>query len=333
VTHRRSAQSYRSLAEIVGDEGHLGRWGAALAGVGLLLAFCLAIVLLQRAPENHLRTYRGLPPSIPEAAHPSPTGERFVNLPDDHTASLYRSPIDGDLISEWPGGAQMMALGQRFFDGHTDWELVRDPSGNEAWIAALFLEEQLSEADPPADEEYLGPVWWEGEIVFCTNPAGGPSGLDGDAFVALVERAAARWQEVADGLLPLVSRGRCGSSPDARDDGLNTIGWADDLGLAIAAQAWPNAEHGVVSEIDIRVSRGYFLRLQARDPAKTLQTCVFSTVVHEIGHVLGLDHPRSRAVPSSMQGVGASRCDKGQPTTADKANLLRRYGPAGATAP
>jgi len=58
-----------------------------------------------------------------------------------------------------------------------------------------------------------------------------------------------------------------------------------------------------------------------------LETCVFSTLVHELGHLLGLDHPRSRAVPSSMQAIGASKCDKGQPTAADQANLLRRYAP------
>jgi hypothetical protein len=280
-----------------------------------------------------LQTYRGVPPGIPEGAFPSSEGERYVDLPADHTASLYRSPVENDLISEWPGGTRITALGRRFFDGYTDWELARDPSGNEAWVAALLLSEQLTAIDPPADEEYLSSVWWDGQIVFCANPAGGPPGLDGDAFVALVERAAARWQEVAEGALPLVSGGRCESSPDTRDDGTSTIGWADDLGLAIAAQAWPNAERGVVSEMDIRLSRGYFERLQARDATKTLRTCVLSTLVHEIGHLLGLDHPRSRALPSSMQGVGASRCDKGQPTESDRANLLRRYGPAGTAIP
>ena len=105
------------------------------------------------------------------------------------------------------------------------------------------------------------------------------------------------------------------------------VAGVDDLGLVIAAQTWPDAEHGVVGEMDIRVSRGYFERLRARDPARTLERCVFSTLVHELGHLLGLDHPGSRLLPSSMQGVGAARCDKGQPTASDKQNLLRRYAP------
>ena len=175
------------------------RWGAALVGVGLLLMFCLGMVVVERTSDNLLRTYRGLTATIPEGAYPSTTGERYINLPTDHTASHYRSPVDGDLISEWPGGTAVMALGSRFFDGFTDWEMVRDPSGNEVWVIALFLDERYTASDPPvlpADAEYLGPVWWEGEIAYCTNPAGGPPGLDGDAFVALVERAAARWQEV-----------------------------------------------------------------------------------------------------------------------------------------
>ena len=309
--------------------------GAVLAGVGVVLAFCAAMVLLGRPLESPMQGYRGLSPSVPEGAFPSHEGQRFLNLPADHTASLYRSPVDGDLIAEWPGGTGVVALGSRFFDGFTDWELVRDPSGNEAWVAALFLDEQYTAADPPADdeEEYLSAVWWAGEIAYCVNPAGGPPGLDGEAFVALVERAAGRWQEVTGGVLPLASRGRCESSPDTRDDRVNTIGWADDLGLAIAGQAWPDVDHGVLSEIDVRLSRGYFVRLQARDPRKTLRTCVFSTVVHELGHVLGLDHPRSRSLPSSMQGFGASRCQRGQPTASDRANLLRRYGPVGTVVP
>jgi hypothetical protein len=285
------------------------------------------MLLLQRDPPNPLQAYRGLQPVIPETASPSEIGERYLNIPTAYSASLYRSPVAGDLISEWPGGTTVVALGRRFFDGFADWEMVRDPSGNEGWVAAVFLDEHLTAMDPPADQEYLSAVWWEKQIVFCVNPAGGPPGLDGDAFVALVERAAGRWQEVAEGRLPIESHGRCESSPDTRGDGINTIGWTDDLGLVIAAQAWPDADHGPVTEIDIRVSRGYFLRLRDRDPTRTLQTCVFSTMVHELGHLLTLDHPRSRALPSSMRAVGASRCDKGQPTASDKANLLRRYAP------
>jgi hypothetical protein len=293
----------------------------------VVLAFCAAMLLLQREPSDPRLTTRGPRAVVPEAAFPSETGERYLNIPAHYLASLYRSPIDGPLILEWPGGTRVIALGWRFFDGFADWELIRDPSGNEGWVAALFLDERLTAFDPPTDESYPASVWWEKPIQYCVNPVGGPPGLDGEAFVALVERAADRWQEVADGHLPLESQGRCESSPDARGDGVNTVGWTDDLGLVIAAQAWPDADQGVVNEIDIRVSRGYFQRLRARDPTKTLQTCVFSTLVHELGHLIGLDHPGSRSLASSMQGFGASRCDKGQPTASDRANLLQRYAP------
>jgi hypothetical protein len=285
------------------------------------------MLALHREAASPWQAYRGLQPVIPEASSESEGGQRYVNIPAVNIASVYRSPVDGPLVAEWPGGTRVVALGRRFFDGAADWELVRDPSGNEGWIAAPYLDEQLTAADPPGDEAYFGPLWWEQEIGFCVNPAGGPPGLDGDTFVMLVERAADRWQETADGTLPIVSHGRCERSPDVRDDGVSTIGWIEDLGLVIAGQTWPDVDRGAVHEMDIRLSRGYFLRLQARDPAKTLQACVFSTVVHELGHLLGLSHPRSRSLPSSMQAVGAARCDKGQPTASDRANLLRHYAP------
>ena len=311
-------------------------WTAGLVGIGLMLAFASAIMLLQQAPPSQMRTYKGLKARIPpDNLRPGRSGPLYVDVPGDYTATLFLSPITGGLYLEWPGGSRVTALGTGYFDGHADWELVRDPTGNEGWMAAPYLNEQFTAARPPtpADEAYLSAVHWEGEIAYCVNPAGGPPGLDGAAFVNLVEGAAARWQEVAEGHLPLVSHGRCDTSPDTRDDNVNTIGWTPDLGLVIAAQTWPNADQGVVSEIDIRVSRGYFERLTIHDPTKQLEPCVFATMVHELGHMLGLDHPRARSLPSSMRAVGASRCDKAQPSEYDRTNLLHRYAPGLVTAP
>jgi hypothetical protein len=304
-----------------------------LVGLGMLLAFGGTIVRLQADPPSQMRTYRGLRARIPPETRPGRTGTLYVNVPSSYVATLFLSPITGGLYLEWPGGSQVTALGTGYFDGYADWELVRDPTGNEGWMATPFLNERFTADRPPGpgDDQYLSSVWWDGEIAYCVNPDGGPPGLDGDAFVALVDRAAQRWQEVADGYLPLVSHGRCDSSPDARGDGVNTIGWTPDKGLVIAGQTWPNADQGQVSEVDVQLSRGYFERLILHDPSKSLEPCVFSTVVHELGHVLGLDHPRARSLPSSMQAVGAARCDKGQPTDFDRANLLRRYAPSANT--
>lgn len=309
------------------------RWAQAPARHGLLLAVCVAVLLWHGARPDDLRAYRGLQPAIPETAQPGKPGPLYVDLPASYVAPLYLSPVDGGLVSEWPGGTLLTALGSSFDDGRVGWQLVRDPSGNEAWVADLFLNEQLSVVGEPGDDDYVSSVRWDGEIAYCANPTGGPPGLDGDAFVALVERVAARWQEVGEGSLPLSPRGRCENDPTLLGDGMNAVGWVDDLGLVIAGQAWPNADQGTVTEIDIRLSRGYFMRLQERDPSRTLERCVFSTLVHEFGHLLGLDHPRSRLLPSSMQGVGASRCDKGQPSASDKETLLRRYTPTSFPSP
>lgn len=253
------------------------RWVSGLVGFGLLLVFAGIVLRLQADPPSEMLTYRGLKARIPPDARPSRTGSLYVDVTTTHVATLYLSPITGGLYLEWPGGTRVTALGTGYFDGYADWELVRDPTGNEGWMAAPFLNEQFTADRPPrpGDEDFLSAARWAGEIEYCVNPSGGPPELDGDAFVTLVDRAAQRWQEVAEGHLPLVSLGRCDVSPDARTDGINTIGWTDDMGLAIAGHAWPNAEQGIVSEMDIRVSRGYFTRLVYHDPKQRLEPCVF----------------------------------------------------------
>jgi hypothetical protein len=220
----------------------------------LLLAICLFLVMIRPAPTGANAAHHGVAPEIPESAQASEVGLRFVNLPPLNRASVYQSPTVGPLLSEWPGGTEVAALGQRFNDGRANWQLVRDPLGNEGWIGEVFLSEHPPVDEPPTGEPYLSSVAWAGDIVVCANPDGGPPGpgnLGGDGFVKLLDVAIASWQEATDGVLPMVSRGRCDHDPNQRGDGSNTIGWTPDLGLIIAGLAWPDADQGTLSEVDI----------------------------------------------------------------------------------
>jgi hypothetical protein len=264
----------------------------------LLLALSLLLLTVRIAPASVHATYQGRQPEIPASAQENPVGPRYVDLPPGYWASLYQSPTAGGLLAEWFGGTEVTALGRFFDDGRAYWQLVRDPLGNEGWIGQIFLSEHPPVDSPPADDEpYLSRVIWDGQIVVCVNPAGGPPGLDGDQYVELVQVAIDRWQAVTGGILPLASHGRCDADPNVRGDGVNVVGWRSDFGLIIAGLAWPDAESGTIRELDILLSRGYFERLAGHTPGKSIRACTLSTLVHEIGHLLGLDHPRSRLLP------------------------------------
>ena len=137
------------------------RSGQAPSARWLLLAAWVTILLSLRAPRDGLHVYRVLQPGVAEAAQPSKGEILYLNLPATHTAPMYLSPTEGGLVSEWPGGTPLIGLGRSFNDGHAGWQLVRDPSGNEGWVAALFLDVQRPAMDPPADEDYLASVRWD----------------------------------------------------------------------------------------------------------------------------------------------------------------------------
>jgi tetratricopeptide (TPR) repeat protein len=79
-------------------------------------------------------------------ADPSTTTRMLVNNVGTDGLSLRRSPGNGQRIKVWPDGTALTDLGESAEQGGKTWKRVRDPEGNEGWVAADFL----VSANPPA---------------------------------------------------------------------------------------------------------------------------------------------------------------------------------------
>jgi hypothetical protein len=62
--------------------------------------------------------------------------------------SIRRAPATGERIKIWNDGAEMVSLGEEQQAGGRAWKKVRDPDGNEGWIAAEFLVASAGESPP-----------------------------------------------------------------------------------------------------------------------------------------------------------------------------------------
>ena len=77
-------------------------------------------------------------------AEPSPTATSstlVVGNTGGDGAFIRRTP-GGDTIRAWPDGAEMVVVGE---DGQAEggtWKNVRDPDGNEGWVATEYLVER-----------------------------------------------------------------------------------------------------------------------------------------------------------------------------------------------
>jgi hypothetical protein len=147
-----------------------------------------------------------------------------------------------------------------------------------------------------------------------------------EQFVALVDRAFSTWG------VPHVDDGSC-AKPLQDGDGVNEIGWGIPPGQP--------ASHGRVFEAGVTIVHSSecvidcnpadLIRLTEtdiiidRNAPREFRTvsCVFSTLLHETGHFLGLQH----LPPPAVMAAQSSSCPQTL-TDADRAALLARYGAA-----
>lgn len=81
------------------------------------------------------------PPATATAIPPTPTPATplVVVSAGAEGVSIRRVPGTGDRIRAWSDGAEMVPLGEQQQASGRTWTKVRDPAGNEGWVAAEFL--------------------------------------------------------------------------------------------------------------------------------------------------------------------------------------------------
>lgn len=161
--------------------------------------------------------------------------------------------------------------------------------------------------------------WPAFPVHFCVSAAGGY--VNADQFTQAVESSFDAWGA------PYVNDGAC--NPPRQDDGVNQIGWGalDDPPGGNVYEA--GLTQTVSQECTANCDANDFVRLSEADitidPAPPAEfrgrTCLFSTLLHEAGHFLGLDHLPAPAVMAAETSGCPQRI-----TAADRAALSLRYG-------
>ena len=176
---------------------------------------------------------------------------------------------------------------------------------------------------PPLPPNPDGLMRWDSlPVHFCIS-AGGGGYVTNQQFVEDVQRAFDAWG------LPSQDDGACG--PVAPDDGKNEIGWG-----SLAANSDPGGrtyEAGltqtVTRECTANCDPNDRIRLSEADitidsePPREFRSeaCLYSTVLHETGHFLGLGH---LPLPDVM-AAKTSGCPT-ELSSADRAAMRDRYG-------
>ena len=116
---------------------NLSRQLPALAFTALLLGGCS----FGRPGPEATATPTQAPPA---AAAPSPTPELpklLIANTEGEGASIRSEPATGRRIAAWPDGTEVTWLGEDRRVAAATWRHVRDPDGNDGWIAAQYLTE------------------------------------------------------------------------------------------------------------------------------------------------------------------------------------------------
>jgi hypothetical protein len=152
--------------------------------------------------------------------------------------------------------------------------------------ACVVVQPELQITPEPIPTEVLGAHWSEPSIPYCIVSEGEGGFVDHATFVSLVQQAMAAWG------VPTTFEGDC-AGPITAGNQTNEIGWGSLPGdpgeLTEAGETSLSYRAGLrggppqIMEADITIERE---AARGRDSVE----CLYTTLLHETGHVFGLPH-------------------------------------------
>jgi hypothetical protein len=162
--------------------------------------------------------------------------------------------------------------------------------------SCVSLQQQKIEVTPgTVPPEIQGARWPDMPVSYCTVRDDQGGFVDYQTFVRLLQQAISQWG------VPTAYSGDCGHAIEA-GDGTNEVGWGDlgapsNLNEAgntnIRYRSTPGRGTPDIVEADITIER---------TPAagRDTEDCLFTTLLHETGHLLGVQHLDASTVMSPV---------------------------------
>lgn len=168
-------------------------------------------------------------------------------------------------------------------------------------LMAILVSASHFASDKANSFEELGGVWRFMPVTYCVNPAGLPVNADkqpllsAEDFSELVRQAFTKWEDEPNSNIRFVHNGFC-TNVAGRRDKVNVVGWRNlgrrpALGTAFSNESSGQYLRGGASyeilEADITVNS----RVDFHDDLDFyLKTILPFTLLHEVGHFIGLGH-------------------------------------------
>ncbi|TAK20385.1 MAG: hypothetical protein EPO26_17580 [Chloroflexota bacterium] len=218
----------------------------------------------------------------------------------------------------WAEGTRVEVISGTIIANGQRWARVRGPMKSEGFALSRTLS-----SDPPRHSmdagfartaRFTGPGRWVGEYAYCLDPAGGPRNLPPLLVHDAAARAAALWMAATQQNVTFTDLGDCESDATLHKNGVNTIAWGDPRDAEdkpIFANSWQRLAGDRIVEADIMLSAKLLARGPTGGPGwlskRSSWSCLIDTVVHEFGHVVGLEHAPEGTLSVMRPGTNCMR--------------------------